>query len=152
MRPLVLLRPEPGAGESAATAAALGLTVLREPLFELVRVPWRVPDATQFDALLMTSANAALLGGPGLERLHELPVHAVGSATAKAARAVGFSVASEGGAGVDVLLAGLPRGIRLLHLAGAHRRAPQAHGAHIVPLTVYRSAASEPSSGFAGRL
>lgn len=152
MRPVVLLRPEPGAGESAAKAVAMGLTAVREPLFELVRVPWRVPDAGQFDALLMTSANAARFGGPGLERLHALPVHAVGAATAKAARATGFSVASEGGAGVDVLLAGLPRGVRLLHLAGAHRRAPQAHGAHIVALTVYRSAATDPSPGFADRM
>ena len=152
MRPLVLVRPEPAASDSAARAEALGLTVIRAPLFELQRVAWRVPDLDPFDGLLLTSANAVLLGGPKLERLRRLPVHAVGKATAEAARAAGFSVASLGGAGVDVLLAGLPRGIRLLHLAGADRRAPQAHGARLVAVTVYRAAPVEPADGFAGRV
>lgn len=152
MRPLALLRPEPGLSDSAARAAALGMTVLREPLFELERVAWRAPDPVQFEALLLTSANAVLFAGPQLETMRALPVHAVGRATAEAARAAGFSVASVGGAGVDVLLAGLPRGISLLHLSGADRRAPQAHGAHIVPLTVYRAAPIEPPGGLADRL
>ncbi|MDP9086717.1 MAG: uroporphyrinogen-III synthase [Pseudomonadota bacterium] len=148
MRPLILLRPEPGASDSATQATALGMKVIREPLFELVQVAWRVPELDQFDGLLLTSANAMLFGGPKLELLRKLPVRAVGAATAEAASAAGFSVASIGGAGVDVLLAGLPRGISLLHLSGADRRPPQAHGAHLVPLTVYRATALEPGEGF----
>ena len=37
-----------------------------------------------FDALLLTSAAAARLGGPGLACLAALPVYAVGAATARA--------------------------------------------------------------------
>ncbi|MEO6247880.1 MAG: uroporphyrinogen-III synthase [Sphingomicrobium sp.] len=151
MRRLVLLRPEPGASESAARAWALGIEVVREPLFEVAPVAWRVPDLDQFDALLLTSANAIRHGGPRLEALRALRVHAVGAATAEAARNAGFAVASVGGAGVDVLLAGLPRA-RLLHLSGADRRAPQAHGAHIVPLTLYRAAAIDPPTGLVERI
>ena len=152
MRPLVLLRPEPGLSDSARRAAALGITALRESLFQTVRVPWRVPVADQFDALLLTSASAVQFAGPGIEQLRTLPVHAVGAATAEAARARGFSVASVGGGGVDVLLAGLPRGLSLLHLCGADRRAPQAHGAHIVPLTVYAAEPIDPAPGFVARV
>ncbi|MEO7786974.1 MAG: uroporphyrinogen-III synthase [Sphingomicrobium sp.] len=148
MRPLVLLRPEPGLSESAGRAGALGMAVIRAPLFALEQVAWRVPDPAAFDALLLTSANAVEFAGQGLVPLRKLPVHAVGAATAEAARAAGYSVASVGGAGVDVLLAGLPRGTRLLHLCGADRRAPQAHGAWIEPVTVYRAAEIDPPSDF----
>lgn len=140
MKRLVLLRPEPGASESAAKAAALGISTVKLPLFEVIAVNWTVPDPTGFDALLVTSANTIRHGGPGLERLRRLPVHAVGAATGDAARDAGFSVATVGGAGVDSLLAGMPKGMRLLHLGGEERTAPQAHGAQITPLAVYRAA------------
>lgn len=152
MKPLVLLRPEPGLSDSAARAVALGMTVIRAPLFALTQVPWTAPDATAFDALLLTSANAILFGGPGLERLKRLPVHVVGAATADAARAAGFSVASVGGGGIDIVLASLPRGLRLLHLGGEDRRIPQAHGASIAPITVYRAAPIDPPAGFSEQL
>lgn len=140
-RRLILLRPEPGASDTAAKAAALGIETGKMPLFETVRVPWTVPDPAGFDALLLTSANAVRQGGPGLQRLRALPVHAVGKVTGDAALGAGFSVASVGGAGIDALLAGLPKGRTLLHLAGEDRTAPHAHGAHLVPITVYRAAA-----------
>ena len=144
MKRLVLTRPEPGASDSAAKAAALGIETLIMPLFEIERVKWRAPEETAFDALLLTSANTLRHGGPELLRLRRLPVHAVGAATAEAARLAGFSVASIGGAGVDALLAGLARGIRLLHPGGEDRTPPQAHGAHITPITVYRGAPLAP--------
>ena len=147
MRRLVLLRPEPGTSESAGRAASLGIEVIKLPLFEVVRVAWAVPDPAAFDALLLTSANTLRHGGPGLERLRRLPVQAVGAATAEAARGAEFSVAKVGGAGVDALLAGLPKGMRLLHLGGEERTAPQAHGAHITPLTVYRAATLDLIAG-----
>jgi uroporphyrinogen-III synthase len=140
MKRLVLTRPEPGASDSAVKAAALGIETLIMPLFEIECVSWHAPDENAFDALLMTSANTLRHGGPDLQRLRRLPVHVVGATTAEAARLAGFSVASVGGAGVDVLLAGLPRGIRLLHPGGEDRTPPQAHGAHITPITVYRAA------------
>jgi uroporphyrinogen-III synthase len=154
MRRLVLLRPEPGASESATRGATLGIEMVKMPLFEIVRVPWTVPDPAAFDALLLTSANTLRHGGPGLERLRRLPVQAVGATTAEAAQAAGFSVAKVGGAGVDALLAGLPKGMRLLHLGGEDRTAPQAHGAHITAVTVYRAVplevAAEAIAGIEG--
>ena len=62
-------------------------------------------------------------GGPGLAALRGLPVHAVGEATAAAARASGFDVASVGYAGVERLVGALDPKLRLLHLAGEDRAA-----------------------------
>lgn len=115
MRPLVLLRPEPGLGRSRARAEALGLPVIAAPLFAIEPVAFAPPDG-RYDALLVTSANAMTVPFP--PSLAGLPVHAVGAASAEAARAAGFSVASVGRGGVRDLLAGLPRPLRLLHLAG----------------------------------
>lgn len=118
-RPLAVLRPEPGNAATAAAIAALGHRVLRLPLFAVTPVAWRVPDPARYDALLLTSANAVRHGGAGLAALAGLPVHAVGAATAEAARAAGFAVASVGDGGVDdVAIAG-----RVLHLAGREHRA-----------------------------
>lgn len=116
MRPLVVLRAEPAASASAARAQAMGLEVRAIPLFEVVPVAWTAPDAAGFDGLILTSANAVRHGGPGLEPLKALPVHAVGAATAAAARAAGFTIASVGDGGSRHM--GLPAGRTLLHLAG----------------------------------
>lgn len=118
MRKLLLLRPEPGLSASAGRARGLGIDVFCCPLFRVEPVTWDVPDATDYDALLLTSANAIRHAGPGLERLRQLPVHAVGRSTAEAAQAVGFSVETVGNSYVAELLATLPPELRLLHLAG----------------------------------
>jgi uroporphyrinogen-III synthase len=85
-----VLRPEPGAGRTAARAAALGLEPVVAPLFDIVPVPWPAPDPAGFDAVLLTSANAVRHGGPSLRAFLHLPCFAVGEATAEAARAAGF--------------------------------------------------------------
>lgn len=146
MRRLFVLRPEPGGRDTVGRALALGIETIALPLFVVERVHWLVPDPADFDALLLTSANAVRFAGPGLDRLRTLPVHAVGAATGAAAREAGFSLASVGGAGVDALLAGLGKGVRLLHLAGEDHQPARAHGAHIHALTVYRSAPVERSA------
>lgn len=135
MRPLVVLRPEPGAGKTAAAAEALGLEVRRYSLFEAQSVAWTLPPGT-FDALLVTSANTIRLAG----ELPRHPVHAVGEASAAAARAAGLSVVSTGEGGVDALLSALPAGLRLLHLAGEERILPGSAKQQITPVTVYRMA------------
>jgi uroporphyrinogen-III synthase len=122
MRRLIILRPEPGASASLERARALGIEAEAIPLFEIRPVAWTAPDPAGFDALLMTSANAARHGGSELARLVDLPVHAVGAATAAAARAAGFTVVGTGEGGVAELIAILPPGLRLLQLAGRHRR------------------------------
>ncbi|WP_293940474.1 uroporphyrinogen-III synthase [Sphingomonas sp.] len=152
MRKLTIIRPEPGASETVARAAAMGIEAVALPLFAIERVAWSAPDPHQFDALLLTSANAVRHAGPGLARFHRLPVHAVGAATADAARAAGFSVASVGGTGVDALLAALPDGLALLHLGGEHRHAPRLFGKHVFVVPVYRSAATAPGPAAIDRL
>lgn len=118
MRQLLLLRPEPGLSASTERARGLGLEVIACPLFRVEPVAWEAPNAANYDALLLTSANAVRHGGAGLDALKTLPVHAVGEATAEAARKAGFEVASVGSRGVADLFSTLPSSHRLLHLAG----------------------------------
>jgi uroporphyrinogen-III synthase len=99
----------------------MGLDVVTCPLFRVEPVEWAVPDAADYDALLLTSANAVRHGGKGLGELRALPVHAVGEATAAAAREAGFHVETVGPGGAAELIASLPASINLLHLAGEDR-------------------------------
>ena len=140
-RPLALLRPEPGWSASAAAARAAGIEVIGHPLFDAEPVPWTIPDG-QFDAVLAGSGAAFRLGGASLAAMTHLPVHAVGDATAAAARAVGFAVARIGEGGLQTLLdetAGEPR--RYLRLAGEDRVALSPHsGQTVSECVVYRMA------------
>jgi uroporphyrinogen-III synthase len=120
MRPLVIVRPEPGASRTAEQARRLGLEPWVMPLFELVALDWSAPEPGRFDALVITSANAIRLGGGQLDTLGHLPVHAIGEASAAAAREAGFAIASVGDGGAEAM--DLPRDQRLLHLAGRHHR------------------------------
>ncbi|GAA0736218.1 uroporphyrinogen-III synthase [Sphingomonas japonica] len=123
MRPIAVLRPEPGASATAGRIAAAGMTALRLPLFAVVPVAWQVPDPAGFDSLLLTSANAVRHAGEGLRSLAGLPVLAVGQATADAARAAGLTVAVTGTHGVGALgeWAQAMGFARALHLAGRDR-------------------------------
>lgn len=114
----------------------MGLTVIEAPLFAVEPVAWKIPDAPP-DALLMTSANAVRHGGAALAKLREIPVHAVGAATAVAARDAGFDVVSTGTSGVDSLLRSIDPNQRLLWLAGADRKKPQRDGTDTV--VIYRA-------------
>jgi len=155
---VLVTRPHP---DNAATAAALrgrGVEALLAPLlqFETVAV---ADDATEYDGLIVTSANAfrAITDHPALPRWRRVPVFAVGAHTAEAARALGFDpvVAGEGGAAaLPPLIAahfaartGVAAGRRpvLLHLAGADLAhglsAPlDAHGIDVTVRTAYRMA------------
>lgn len=131
-RPIAVLRPEPGNGRTADRLAALGATVIRRPLFAIVPVAWTPPDPADFDALVLTSANAVRHADITATPLSRLPVWAVGSATAAAARAAGLRVVRTGAAGVAALTA--DRGeTRLLHLAGRERMAVPG----VTAITVY---------------
>jgi uroporphyrinogen-III synthase len=122
-RPIAVLRPEPGNRVTAIAIESRGHRAIRLPLFAAGPVAWEVPDAADYDALIVTSANAMRHGGAGLVRLLELPVWAVGKATAEAARRAGFTVAGTGDAGAVALLAlAEAAGVRhALHLAGRER-------------------------------
>ena len=139
MRRLVILRPEPGAGQTLERAQQRGLEAISMPLFEVRPVDWSVPASGAFDGLLVTSANAMRHGRRHLEALRHLPAYAVGEATAEAVRSQGLEVAATGDGGVDQLLAMLPAGLRLLHLAGEDRREARSARQAITSVTVYRS-------------
>ena len=140
---ILVLRPEPGAGDTVRRARDRGLEVRAVPLFTVAPVAWSVPDLAQFDGLLLTSANAVRHGGERLTDLRGLPVHAVGQATATAARETGFDIASSGDDGVDRLLGSIDPELRLLHLCGVDRREPNDARQQITALAVYRAEAVE---------
>lgn len=120
MKRLLVLRPRPGADATAKRALAIGLRPIVAPLFAVRPIDWHPPDPANFDALLMTSANAARLGGEELFRYFKLPLFAVGHATAQAALDAGFArvVVGRGDGAAVVALAVARRRKRLLHLAG----------------------------------
>ena len=89
--PMLILRPQPGADETAARALQHGLTPVVAPLFSVRPLGWDAPDPAGFDAVMLTSANAARQAGDGLTPFLELPCYALGEATAKAARDAGFA-------------------------------------------------------------
>lgn len=115
MRQLIIIRPQPAAEDSLAEARRLGLDAEAIPLFAVVPISWEPPDPERFVALAATSANAFRHGGEKLAVVKNLPVHAVGAATAAAAREAGFAVAGVGTAGREAMK--LPHG-PILHLAG----------------------------------
>ena len=144
MSRIVVLRPEPGASETVAHAEARGLDATAIPLFAVEAIAWQAPAADGFDALLLTSANAVRFGGDQLASLRGLPVHAVGRATADAARDAGFDLASSGEAGVERLLGSLEGDLKLLHLSGEDRTTSDGARQSITVQAVYRSRTIEP--------
>jgi uroporphyrinogen-III synthase len=140
MRPLVVLRPEPGATATCDAARERGLEPVKLALFEIEPIVWDAPDPAPFDGLLLTSANALRHGGAKLHKLHGLPVYAVGEATAAEAASAGFVVSFAGSGGVEELLAAIHPHLRLLHLCGEQWREPRAPRQSIVHLPVYRAA------------
>ena len=141
-RPIAVLRPEPGNAATAAAIEALRLTAIRLPLFETGAIDWTPPDAARFDALLLTSANAPRHAGPGLAALRGLPVHAVGAATAVAARDAGLDVVAVGDRdGAALIAAAAVRGVGRALLLGGRDRAVEEHPIIAEAIAVY---ASEP--------
>lgn len=140
---ILILRPEPGASHTAAHIKEMGLQAHKLPLFEVRPTPWQCPDPDDFDALLLSSANAIRHGGEGVARLRTLPVYAVGGTTAAVARDAGFSVAGVGSGGIEGLSPLLARDgrTRLLRLVGRDHRPFAPEGASVETIGVY---AAEP--------
>ena len=117
---LVIIRPAPGAGRSARAAKREGFTPIVHSMFEAKPLRWEPPAPSLYDAIIASSANALRLGGPALAALQDLPVHAVGEATASAARALGFTVGVVGESGIEALVRAISTDYpqRFLRLAG----------------------------------
>jgi uroporphyrinogen-III synthase len=150
-RPLLILRPQPGADATAARATAMGLEAVVAPLFRIVPRDWDLPDAP-FDALLVTSANAARAVGPHVDR--GVPVYAVGDATRGALSAEGFVNVTAGHDGVAAIVrrAAADGMKRLLHLAGEDRTAFDAAGLRIETRIVYAAETAAPKPALAEAL
>ncbi|HEX9931738.1 MAG TPA: uroporphyrinogen-III synthase [Allosphingosinicella sp.] len=114
---VLVLRPEPGASETAARARRLGLEPVAAPLFAVRALAWEPPDPADFDAILLTSANGARHAGPGLAAFRHLPCVAVGEATAAAAMQAGFPDVRTGPGDAGAALATIGDR-RVLHLCG----------------------------------
>jgi uroporphyrinogen-III synthase len=120
---VLLTRPTGQAEELGAVLTAQGIEWLGEPLLRIVPVPWDPGVLAGKAALLVTSANASreLLRVPGVRR--DVPVFAVGPATAEPLQTAGFSdVHAADGTAVS-LIAHVrrhadPQAGRLLHVSG----------------------------------
>jgi uroporphyrinogen-III synthase len=150
VRALLILRPEPGASETAARARAMGMEVVVAPLFAIRPLAWDPPDPARFDAILLTSAHGARQAGAGLARYLALPCFAVGAASAAAARTAGFARVTESDGDGDALArAAAGAGIRFaLHLHGRDHLPLCAPGVEIAGRAVYAAdaAASLPEA------
>jgi len=125
MARVLVTRPEQDAAATAARLSDLGHTALITPLMEIRFVAGPPLDLEGVQALLMTSANgaralAARQAGVDIA----LPVLAVGDATARAARDLGFADVASAGGDVDDLARLAAERLRpgdgaLLHVAGS---------------------------------
>ncbi|MGQ0660061.1 uroporphyrinogen-III synthase [Sphingosinicella sp.] len=143
--PLLILRPQPGANETAARAQTLGLYPIVAPLFTVHALAWEPPAAGEFDAIMLTSANAARRAGAGLSAFLGLPCYAVGEATAAAASDAGFTDVRIGPEdGVALLMTMEAGGIaRALHPCGADHVTLEPAEMRIVRIPVYEAQAVE---------
>lgn len=146
-RPILIVRPQPGADATAARAAKLGLGTVVAPLFRITPRSWTMP-ADPPEALLVTSANGARHLDERVSR--DLPVYAVGSATAAALADAGFANVISGREGVEQVVAmAEAAGIEnLLHLAGEDRTPFVTDRLRIETRTVYAATACDPSPAF----
>lgn len=149
--PLIVTRPDPGGKATVGRALAMGLDARHMPLFAARPLDWAAPDAHDFDALLLTSAQAVRLAGGGLGKLAGLPVYAVGRATADAAGAAGLRVAMTGDRDAQSLLDAMTsqKMERILWLCGRDRTAFDAGASVLTAMPCYAVDPVEPPAGWA---
>jgi uroporphyrinogen-III synthase len=150
---LLVTRPEPDASRTAEALRARGHEALVAPLLSMQ--PVEAAFAGPYDAVLMTSANAAraLAAHPRAGEVTRLSCFAVGARTAQAAQAAGLRdvVSADGPLGdlvamVAARFAG--RSARLVYLAGEDRAGDLAgelasHGIAADTVVIYRAVAAE---------
>ena len=149
---LLVIRPQPGADATALRAHAAGFEVAVVPLFGIEPVAWEMPQAGDYDALMLTSGNAVRQARDGLSALKDLPTFVVGTATARAVEQSGLVVQAIGDAGVDAILSKIQAAghNRILWLAGEDRTHPSIPlGMTLDTRTVYRSALLPEPADFA---
>lgn len=154
---VLVTRPEPGASATAKRLKAAGMEPVLLPLTRIEALAASFPDgADGHDAVALTSANAVRLAPPGfLASIAHLPCHAVGEATAEAARRAGLNVVAADAGDAQGLAAGLiaalPRGARVLYPCGRVRTKGfddelARAGIDVTAIEIYDAVACDPSS------
>jgi uroporphyrinogen-III synthase len=123
---IIITRPAGDSGALADRLVGLGHSVIRAPLLEIVRRSKVEIPVAPYQAVALSSANAAraIAGHPEFPRLASIPAFTVGEQSAAAARAAGFrNVCAEGGSAAalaEALIARLkPADGPVLYLSGA---------------------------------
>ena len=151
---ILVTRPEPDGEHTAQKLRERGCDVVLAPVLRIRVLDQADLGAGPWDAVAMTSANAAHALDRHARRLHitRLPALTVGRRTAEAARAAGFTdIASANGneqALAHLIGARLLRGSKILYLAGEDRAGDLAtavapHGVRVETIVVYRAVAAD---------
>jgi uroporphyrinogen-III synthase len=150
---VLVTRPEPDAERTAQKLRARGCEVLLAPVLRVELLERADLGAGPWDAVAMTSANAAQAIEQHLRRaeLVKMPALTVGRRTADAARAVGFAdVASASGnerALAQLIGMRFGGGNKILYLAGEDRAGDLAaavapKGIRVETIVIYRAVAA----------
>jgi uroporphyrinogen-III synthase len=120
---VLVTRPIENAAGLTAALGARGVAAIVDPLLAIRFFPDAPVDLAGIAALLFTSSSGAR-GFAAASRRRDLPVFAVGEATAAAARELGFAVVASAGGNVEDLAALVaarlaPDGGALLHPAAS---------------------------------
>lgn len=121
---VVITRPEPDASAFAEKCKAHGITPILSPLME-IEINRQPVDLSGVGLIAITSANGARAIAAASER-RDLPVFAVGEASADAAREAGFTKAHAAEGDVSALAELITTNRQafqgdVLHVAGTHR-------------------------------
>lgn len=120
---ILVTRPGPDAERTASSLSALGHRTLIDSVIKIEALPPDIIDRV-YTALAFTSANAVRVAAAN-DFLKNIRVFAVGARTAQAAQEYGFERVTAAGGDVHALgeriVAELPSGAEVLHLAGEHR-------------------------------
>lgn len=122
MKPLIIIRPQPGCDATLTVARDVRLDAYGFPLFEVTPVVWEAPDPALINALLIGSANAVRQAGEQLSLYAGKPTYTVGRATAEVAQQAGLGIAMVGSGGLQTVVKRIdPAHMRVLRLAGRER-------------------------------
>ena len=121
---LLVTRPSEDAPRVVEALRRMGIGALVAPLIIIEPVAGSVPDLAGIQAVLATSANGARALAK-VERRRDIPLFAVGDATAAIAREVGFEFVESAAGDVESLIQLVrarldPAAGALLHVAGSH--------------------------------
>lgn len=119
----LVTRPREDAVKTAELLRQRDFQVIVEPMMDMVFTPEDLPDLTGITGILATSANGVRALTKATQR-RDLPIWAVGDATAGLAAELGFSTVHSAGGDVDSLAALVmskvpPQDGPLLHVAGS---------------------------------